>query len=107
MAIDSITTDVIGHRFQAATDEMLVTLVKTAFSPNVKERRDCSAACFDVNGDLVSLSAVAPMHLSSLMGMVQNIVRRFPLDSIRPDDMYLTNDPYVGGGSHLPDFRFV
>ena len=107
MAIDSITTDVIGHRFQAATDEMLVTLVKTAFSPNVKERRDCSAACFDVNGDLVSLSAVAPMHLSSLMGMVQNIVRRFPLDSIRPDDMYLTNDPYVGGGSHLPDLTLT
>jgi N-methylhydantoinase B len=101
--IDPITADVIGHRFQASTDEMLATLVKTAFSPNVKERRDCSAACFDVNGDLVSLSAVAPMHLSSLMGMVENLVRRFPLESIAPGDMYLTNDPYVGGGSHLPD----
>ena len=101
--IDPITAEVIGRRFQAATDEMLVTLVKTAFSPNVKERRDCSAASFDVNGDLVSLSAVAPMHLSSLMGMVQNIVKRFPLEGIRPGDMYLTNDPYVGGGSHLPD----
>ena len=101
--IDPITAEVIGRRFQAATDEMLVTLVKTAFSPNVKERRDCSAACFDIHGDLVSLSAVAPMHLSSLMGMVQNIVKRFPLEGIRPGDMYLTNDPYVGGGSHLPD----
>lgn len=107
MAIDPITADVIQHRFNAATDEMLVTLVKTAFSPNVKERRDCTAACFDVNGDLISLSASAPMHLSSLMGMVQNIVRRFPLDSIRPDDMYLTNDPYVGGGSHLPDLTLT
>ena len=107
MSIDPITADVIGHRFQAATDEMLATLVKTAFSPNVKERRDCSAACFDVNGDLVSLSAVAPMHLSSLMGMVQNIVRRFPLEGIRPGDMYLTNDPYVGGGSHLPDLTLT
>ncbi len=93
----------IGHRFQAATDEMLVTLVKTAFSPNVKERRDCSAACFDPGGELISLSASAPMHLGSLMGMVQNVLRRHPLDGIRPGDMYLTNDPYVGGGSHLPD----
>ena len=107
MTIDPITADVIGHRFQAATDEMLVTLVKTAFSPNVKERRDCSAACFDLNGDLVSLSASAPMHLSSLMGMVQNIVKRFPLEGIRPGDMYLTNDPYVGGGSHLPDLTLT
>ena len=105
--IDLITTEVIAHRFRAATDEMLATLVKTAFSPNVKERRDCSAACFDVNGDLVSLSAVAPMHLSSLMGMVQNIVRRFPLERIEPGDMYLTNDPYVGGGSHLPDLTLT
>jgi len=86
---------------------MLATLVKTAFSPNVKERRDCSAASFNVNGELVSLSAVAPMHLSSLMGMVQNIVKRFPLESIRPGDMYLTNDPYVGGGSHLPDLTLT
>src|SRR5260221_1130806 len=76
MAIDPITADVIRHRFDAATDEMLVTLVKTAFSPNVKERRDCSAACFDVNVDLISLSASAPMHLSLLMGMVKNIVKR-------------------------------
>jgi len=82
---------------------MLVTLVKTAFSPNVKERRDCSAACFDVRGELVALSASAPMHLGSLMGMVANLLRRFPLESIQPGDLYLTNDPYVGGGSHLPD----
>src|SRR5262245_17431390 len=107
MPIDAITADVIGHRFQAATDEMLVTLVKTAFSPNVKERRDCSAACFDVRGELVSLSASAPIHLGSLMGLVSNIVRRFPLSSIQPGDMYLTNDPYVGGGSHLPDLTLA
>ncbi len=107
MAIDPITTDVIGHRFQAATDEMLVTLVKTAFSPNIKERRDCSAGCFDLHGDLISLGASSPIHLSSLMGMVQNITRRFPPDTIRPGDMYLTNDPYVGGGSHLPDLTLT
>jgi N-methylhydantoinase B len=103
MTIDPITADVIGHRLQAATDEMLVTLVKTAFSPNVKERRDCSAACFDVRGELVALSASAPMHLGSLMGMVENLLKRFPLEGIQPGDLYLTNDPYVGGGSHLPD----
>jgi N-methylhydantoinase B len=103
LAIDSITADVIGHRFQAATDEMLVTLVKTAFSPNVKERRDCSAASFDVRGELVTLSASAPMHLGSLMGMVGNLLKRYPLETLRPADLFLTNDPYVGGGSHLPD----
>ena len=87
MTIDPITADVIGHRFQASTDEMFAALVKTAFSPNVKERRDCSAASFDVNGELVSLSASAPMHLGSLMGLVQNLLQRFPLESIKPGDM--------------------
>ena len=101
--IDPITVEVIAKRFGAATDEMLATLFRTAFSPNVKERRDCSTACFDVSGNLISLSAEAPLHLSSLMGMVQNLIARYPLEDIAPGDMFLTNDPYIGGGSHLPD----
>ncbi|MBI4183536.1 MAG: hydantoinase B/oxoprolinase family protein [Proteobacteria bacterium] len=105
--IDQITTEVIAHRFRAATDEMLAALVKTAYSPNVKERRDCSVAAFDGRGNLISMSAVAPIHLSSLMGMIQNLARRFPLETMRPGDVYLTNDPYVGGGSHLPDLTLT
>ena len=53
-AVDPITTEVIGHRFAAASDEMMATLVKTSYSPNIKERRDCSAAIFDAAGDLVA-----------------------------------------------------
>ena len=102
-AIDAITTEVIGHRFRAATDEMWATLIKTAYSPNIKERKDCSTACFTAAGDLISLSAASPLHLSSLMGMVQNLTQRFAPQDMRPGDVFLTNDPYVGGGSHLPD----
>ncbi len=105
--IDQITTEVIAHRFRAATDEMLATLIKTGYSPNVKERKDCSVATFTAKGELLSLSAVAPLHLSSLMGMVQNLTLRFDLEGMRPDDVYLTNDPYVGGGSHLPDLTLT
>lgn len=102
-AIDAITTEVIGHRFRAATEEMWATLIKTAYSPNIKERKDCSAACFTAAGELISLSAASPLHLSSLMGMVQNLTKRFAPEDMRPGDVFLTNDPYVGGGSHLPD----
>ncbi|MBI4183130.1 MAG: hydantoinase B/oxoprolinase family protein [Proteobacteria bacterium] len=105
--IDRITTEVIAHRFLAATDEMMATLVKTAYSPNIKERRDCSVAIFDARGRLVALTAIAPMHLSSVLGMVENIVGRYPLASLRPGDVFLTNDPYVGGGSHLPDLTLA
>ncbi len=105
--IDQITTEVIAHRFAAATDEMMATLVKTAYSPNIKERRDCSVAIFSARGELVALTAIAPMHLSSLMGMVDNIIRRHPIDTLKPGDGFLTNDPYVGGGSHLPDLTLT
>ena len=106
-AVDPITTEVIGHRFAAASDEMMATLVKTSYSPNIKERRDCSAAIFDAAGDLVALSAIAPLHLSSLLGIVRNITRRHPPERLRPGDGFLTNDPYVGGGSHLPDLTLL
>ena len=104
---DRITTEVIAHRFAAAADEMMATLVKTAYSPNIKERRDCSVAIFDTAGSLLALTAIAPLHLSSLLGLVENITRRWPLDRFRPGDGFLTNDPYVGGGSHLPDLTLA
>ena len=105
--IDQITTEVISHRFAATADEMMATLVKTSYSPNIKERRDCSVAIFDTFGNMVALSAIAPMHLSSLLGMVRNITERHPLESLKPGDTFLTNDPYVGGGSHLPDLTLM
>jgi N-methylhydantoinase B len=105
--IDPITTEVISHRLAAAADEMMATLVKTAYSPNIKERRDCSVAIFDPVGNLIALSAIAPIHLSSLQGLVQNITRRFELSDLRPGDGFITNDPYVGGGSHLPDITLA
>lgn len=105
--IDAITTEVISHRFAAAADEMMATLVKTAYSPNIKERRDCSVAIFDAAGNLIALSAIAPIHLSSLQGLVQNITRRVDPTALKPGDGFLTNDPYVGGGSHLPDLTLA
>ena len=53
-AIDPITTEVIAHRFNATAEEMLATLVKTAYSPNIKERRDCSTATFDIKGTVLA-----------------------------------------------------
>ncbi len=103
-AIDQITTEIIGHRLRAASDEMMAALVKTSYSPNIKERRDCSVGVFDAKGSLLALTAISPGHLRSLMGMVDNIIRRHPIDKLKPGDAFLTNDPYVGGGSHLPDY---
>ncbi|MCC7426492.1 MAG: hydantoinase B/oxoprolinase family protein [Alphaproteobacteria bacterium] len=104
---DKVAIEIVAHRLQSASDEMMATLVKTAYSPNIKERRDCSVGIFDAKGQLLALTAIAPLHLSSLLGMVEHLVRRFPLEVLRPGDAILANDPYNGGGSHLPDLTLA
>jgi N-methylhydantoinase B len=106
-AADAITAEVIAHRLRAASDEMMAALVKTAYSPNIKERRDCSTGIFDAKGRLLALTAIAPLHLSSLIGTIESVMARFPLAQMEPDDAFVVNDPYNGGGSHLPDITMV
>jgi N-methylhydantoinase B len=86
---------------------MMATLVKTAYSPNIKERRDCSTGIFDAQGRLLALTAIAPLHLSSLIGTIESVMTRFPIATMRPEDGFVVNDPYTGGGSHLPDITMV
>ena len=107
MTTDRIGTEVVAHRLRAAADEMMATLVRTAYSPNIKERRDCSVGVFDAEGQLLALTAIAPLHLSSLLGIVGHLTRRFPLETLAPGDGILANDPYHGGGSHLPDLTLA
>ena len=94
-------------RFLSVAGEMFATLVRAACSPNIRERRDCSAGVFDADGNLVALSAIGPIHLGSLMGLVEKLTVEFPRDALAPGDCFMTNDPYVGGGSHLPDITLV
>ncbi|MBI4590470.1 MAG: hydantoinase B/oxoprolinase family protein [Candidatus Rokubacteria bacterium] len=104
---DWITHEVIAHFLLSAVEEMGVTLVRAAYSPNIKERRDCSTAIFDAGGETVALAAHIPIHLGSMLGLVREVLARFPLETLRPGDMFLANDPFGGGGSHLNDLSLV
>lgn len=105
--LDPITTEVIGSLLVSITEEMSAALIRTAYSPNIKERADCSTALFDADGNVLAQAQRLPLHMGSLIGSVEQIVRRFPLDRLQPGDMFLANDPYNGGGSHLPDLNLV
>ncbi len=105
--LDPVTTEVIARHVLAAAEEMGVTLMRTAFSPNIKERNDFSTAVFDANGDVVAQAEHVPIHLGSMIGAIESLKERFPEEDIRPGDMFLANDPYNGGGSHLPDLNLV
>lgn len=102
--LDPVLVEVVGSALATIVEEMSETLVKAAFSPNIKERRDCTASLFDAEGRAIAQDeGGSPMHLGSLMGIVDGIRARFDDDEIREGDVFIGNDPYTGGGSHLPD----
>lgn len=105
--VDPIRAEVVARHLLATSEEMGATLLRTAFSPNIKERADCSTAIFDAQGQLVALAQRVPVHLGSMVGIVEAFRTRYSLDEIRPGDMFAANDPYSGGGSHLPDITVI
>jgi N-methylhydantoinase B len=105
--IDPIKSEVIARFLLATAEEMGATLMRTAFSPNIKERADCSTAIFDAQGEVIALAQRVPIHLGSMVGAVAEILKRFPAKDIRPGDMFAANDPYNGGGTHLPDINVI
>jgi N-methylhydantoinase B len=107
MHIDPVTLGVLSNRLLAVSEEITAALIRTAYSTNIKERRDCSTAVFDTSGQMIAQAESLPMHLGSLLGVVEATLKKYPRETLRPGDMFLTNDPYSGGGTHLPDITMV
>jgi len=103
-AIDPITLEVLRHAFAAVADEMNANLVRSAYSPNIKERRDCSCALFDGRGAMVAQAESIPVHLGAMPFSVAAAIQRIP--TFLPGDVIVVNDPYAGG-AHLPDVTFI
>lgn len=102
-----VTTEVIGNFLQTTAEEMAYCCARAAYSPNMKERWDVSAGIFDLDGQVVALAAYVPIHLGSMQGPVEQLLAKFPREALRPGDIFIANDPYLGSGSHLPDISLV
>jgi N-methylhydantoinase B len=98
----TIELQVIGSALRAVAEEMGAALVRAAFSANIKERRDCSAALFAADGRMIAQAEHIPVHLGAMPQAVDAVRARDP----GPDDVYIVNDPYTGG-THLPDITLV
>lgn len=103
MKIDPVTLEVFHHRLSAIAEEMGMALCRSAFSPNIKERRDYSCALFDARGEMISQAAHIPVHLGSTPLSVRAAIERRPMGE---GDVVVLNDPYAGG-THLPDVTVV
>ncbi len=83
-------------------------MVRTAYSPNIKDRRDCSAAVAVPSGEIVAQAEVGtPLHLGILPAVIRAVLRQYPLESLEPGDAVITNLPYPEGPGHLPDVSMV
>ncbi len=100
---DPIALEIFKNLFASVAEEMGVTLGRTGYSPNIKERRDYSCAIFDDHGRLIAQAAHIPVHLGAMPMSVRTAIRFF---TFAPGDLVILNDPYLGG-THLPDITLV
>ena len=107
LALDPITLEIIWNSFRSVTDECFLTLQRSAFSTNIKERHDHSVAVLDSRGRLIVQAENAlPIHLASIGGLVEILLDKYSGD-IAPGDIFIGNDPHVAGGTHLPDINLA
>jgi N-methylhydantoinase B len=102
--LDPITLEVMKHSVVGAAEEMNAVLIRTSYSPNIKERRDCSCALFDAQGQMLAQAENIPVHLGAMPFSVAAALREFK--RLEPGDVVVLNDPFAGG-AHLPDITFV
>jgi N-methylhydantoinase B len=100
--LDPIALQVLVGGLRAACDEMGATLIRSAYSANIKERHDCSTALFDAAGELVMQAEHIPVHLGSMPDAVAAVLG----EEQRPGAAWILNDPYRGG-THLPDVTLI
>ena len=99
---DPVETEILKNALESLVDEMAMTILRTAYSNNLKNSMDFSTALCQPSGELIAQGLTLPLHLGSVPHAMQSIFATFG-DDIRPGDIYLLNDPYAGG-THLPDF---
>ena len=104
--LDPITVDITRHKLDGIANEMQATLLRSSFSPIVKEGLDASASLFALDGTTLAQSCSIPIHLATLIPAVAQIIETFPVAQMRDGDTYILNDPYCGG-THLPDIAVV
>ncbi len=105
--LDPVTLEIMANGLRSVADETFAALMKSAYSTNIKERRDHSTAIMDPAGRLiVQADASLPIHLASMGGLMESLLARFG-DDLRDGDLFVANDPHVAGGTHLPDINMA
>ena len=103
---DPVTLEIVKNALASIADEMALVILRSAYSPIVRDSMDYSTALCDRNGLIIAQGLTNPVHLGSFPSVMVNILKRFG-GTMQPGDGYITNDPYGAGGMHLPDVYLV
>lgn len=101
--LDAVTLEIVRNQLESIAEEMGRVLITSAYSSNIKERQDCSTALFDADGRLLAQAEHIPVHLGAMPASVAAAIECDP----QPGDVIVVNDPFEGGGTHLPDVTMV
>jgi N-methylhydantoinase B len=100
--IDAVTLEILRNQLESVAEEMGQVLITGSYSPNIKERQDCSTALFDAQGRMIAQAEHIPVHLGAMPEAVDAVRDKDP----KPGDVFVLNDPF-DGGTHLPDVTLV
>jgi N-methylhydantoinase B len=103
---DPILLEVFRNAFEAIADQMALILMKTAYSPIVRDAMDFSTALCDASGSNLAQGLTTPMHLGSFYDAMRHLIGEYE-GRIAPGDVFIGNDPYLASGQHLPDIYVV
>ena len=107
MSIDAFSLQIAWNGLRSICDESFLSLMRSSFSTNIKERHDHSTAVVDPKGRLVAQAELSlPIHLASMTGLISVLMERYA-GKMKPGDIYCANDPHVAGGTHLPDINLA
>ena len=105
--VDPVTLEVVRSGLNAIISEMSITLKRTSYSTILREINDFSCVIFDEKGRLLAQGEGIPIFNGSMNFVIEAVLEKYPLESMKPDDIYLSNDPYSAGGTHKNDLNVV
>ena len=105
--VDPITLEVIGTNLRGIVREMQISLYRTGYSTNIRESQDACCAITDREGRLIAAYEILYCYLGTFPVCVQEVLKRYPGDKIKPGDAFIMNHPYFSGIPHVPDVALV
>ncbi|NOW44956.1 N-methylhydantoinase B [Novosphingobium sp. SG751A] len=104
---DPIAMEIFNNRMLSITENMALNMMRSSYSTQIKERRDFSVGIFDAEGKLIAQGSHIPIHLGSLLGGMEALLDRYDLSELADGDAFICNDPYLAGGTHIPDVSII